>query len=1335
MQAVLGMQGTGGEAMRKAPLDGGSARLPRAVLVLCVLGAVFAVGFGIAGAAESSIEEPLWTKCDSGDAEVQCDVPRGVAASSVNGHLYVADQTGFRMLEFNAVGKFIRAWGSAGSGVGQFGEFGPQGVALDSVGDVYVVDFSNRRVEKFDPDGNFLLMFGGEVNKTKSEEGGSTEGERNLCPIDPGDVCQPGISGTGQGQFGTWRVGSFITVTPGDKVYVGDRARIQRFDADGHYQDDISLPGRTVKGLASDSEGNLYAIYNNEFAVRKISPGGVELESPRFVIGTPSEGGGALAASAVGLDSAGHVFAFGPTSCCGGQNNFPPIWEFDSSGNPIAKFGEGEFSSLSTGIATNICSGSEAPGNLYVTNPSSTEGFVRAYGTEPVGCVKARTGPATEIEETAATLTGSVNPDESPVSACAFDHGLDNGYGEEVACSEYEAGEEWHPLVSPAELGEGSDPVPVRARIEGLSAGTVYHFRLRATVDGNVEPGFDEQFKTLGPPVIEDDKTLSVTDTEATLGAKVNPEGLTTNYRFQYGPSAGTYDHQTPIQSLGADREAHAVQTTISGLAPGATYHWRIVASNESGPSEGADHALTTYQPFEADAACPNQSLRTGLSALLPDCRAYEMVSPVDKNGGDVVSGAVNANDPSGYIQASPDGGRIVYTSRASFGDEPAGLRFNEYLASRDDTTGWISRGINAPFLNPALSPGVGGFKAARAFMAFTPDLCSGWLVDEQNPPLADGQAGLFNLYRRQNCVPGEGFLEALAPSPPALSEGIEKDYVGSTSVQGVSEDGRRAVFLAKAPLAVGAASNSNSQIYERSGGANHLVSVLPSGEADPQIDEVGSGWSNNLAGAMSGGGSRVYWTSNPASGHFGVLYLREHAEQGIVANECEGENACTTHVGGSSTFSAFFWSASPDGSRALYSEKIFGEAEPDLYEFRLGEPRRLIAHNVMGVAGQSKDLSRIYFVSESNLAEGAQEGKPNLYLSETDASGETRTIRFVATLARGDVGALEPGFSNTAYNLIGIPYERATRVSADGRRIVFQSRAPLTGFDNADATSERADVEVFSYDAAGGQLDCVSCNPSGAAPRGREMLLPYKRPWEHLLLTGVHAAAWIPTWEHPLHASNVISADGTRIFFNSNDRLLPADANSAQDVYEWEEAGAGKCTASSHSFFAANGGCLYLISSGEGSFEAEFWEASESGDDVFFTTDKSLVAKDPGLIDLYDARVGGGFAEAAPPAACEGEACQSPPAAPGYSDPGSSTYSGPENPPAMRDCGAAARRAARLSHRAKRLRRNAARVARNADARKAGRLRARARASARQAKRLSRSAKRCRRANRRAAR
>jgi len=128
-------------------------------------------------------------------------------------------------------------------------------------------------------------------------------------------------------------------------------------------------------------------------------------------------------------------------------------------------------------------------------------------------------------------------------------------------------------------------------------------------------------------------------------------------------------------------------------------------------------------------------------------------------------------------------------------------------------------------------------------------------------------------------------------------------------------------------------------------------------------------------------------------------------------------------------------------------------------------------------------------------------------------------------------------------------------------------------------------------------------------------------------------------------------------------------------------------------------------------------------------------VGQDPGLIDLYDARVGGGFAAPVERAECEGEACQSPPPPPDFTIPSSESYRGPGNQPALRSCRAAGKRAARLSRRARRARRAAGRLARAGNRAAARRVGRRARPLAKRAAKASRNAKRCRRANRRAGR
>jgi hypothetical protein len=132
------------------------------------------------------------------------------------------------------------------------------------------------------------------------------------------------------------------------------------------------------------------------------------------------------------------------------------------------------------------------------------------------------------------------------------------------------------------------------------------------------------------------------------------------------------------------------------------------------------------------------------------------------------------------------------------------------------------------------------------------------------------------------------------------------------------------------------------------------------------------------------------------------------------------------------------------------------------------------------------------------------------------------------------------------------------------------------------------------------------------------------------------------------------VTADGARLFLTTAGKLVAADTNNDADVYEWEASGTGTC--------AKAAGCIELISSGRSEEGASFVDASASGADVFFLTDGSLVASDPGSVDLYDARIGGGFPEPPIPIPCNGDSCQGLPSEP--LDPALGTlFAGPGNP------------------------------------------------------------------------
>jgi hypothetical protein len=485
-----------------------------------------------------------------------------------------------------------------------------------------------------------------------------------------------------------------------------------------------------------------------------------------------------------------------------------------------------------------------------------------------------------------------------------------------------------------------------------------------------------------------------------------------------------------------------------------------------------------------------------------------------------------------------------------------------------------------------------------------------------------------------------------------------------------------------------------------------------------------GDGYQNSVSGAISADGSRVFWGPAGIFGGPSELYVRENPAQPQSAldeaGQCtEAGKACTKTV---SEAKARFWGAARDGSKAIYA---VGE---ELYEYEAasGESRP-IAGEVAGVLGMSEDASRVYLASGEALAGENAEGRSpsageaNLYLYE---AGAKEPFAFVAALAGSDTASPE---RDRPTPLSAIPTTHGARVSADGGAAAFVSAGQPTGFDNRDASSGEADLEVYHYDAGAGRLSCVSCNPSGARPAGRHVTdFTFKDYW---------AAGQIPAAEDQLYYSRALSDNGNRLFFESFVGLVLGDTNGREDVYEWEAAGEGSCTKSSPAYSSAAKGCVSLLSSGQSGQDSKFVEASPDGSDAFFSTGASLLPEDPGLIDIYDARAGGGFAPPAPsPAPCEGEACQSPPPPPEAPSAASAAFAGPGNVKAP-GCAGAARRAKRLRARAKRLGQRAKRAKRHHDPRRARKLGRRSRRLGRKARRQQGAAKRCRQRARRARR
>ncbi len=530
------------------------------------------------------------------------------------------------------------------------------------------------------------------------------------------------------------------------------------------------------------------------------------------------------------------------------------------------------------------------------------------------------TKPAGAVTGSGATLNGEVNPGGSPVTECFFEWGASTEYGHTAPCEESEA-----------QIGSGSGLVPVHAPIAGLSGGSEYHFRLSAHTGAGLGHGEDESLLTLGPR-IDGEWASAVTTDEATLNALVNPRGQATTYRFEWGLAAAPFEHATAELPAGSGSAGLHLSLHLEGLEPGAAYRWRLLASSDS-TTEGEERALHTYRPSATETECPNQAFRSGPAAKLPDCRAYEEVSPAQKPGA--------VSYPGGIVteMATADGEKLTYAAASAFGPSHLSAPFTHQYIAKRGAGGWSTRSIDPPGSSELLSDITALLEPG--FRAFTPDLCQSFYMQVHEYALAPGTPpGWPNLYRRtdQECGGAPDFETLLTQAPTnLLGRGQISFYL--PKLLGFSADARVAAIAAGAALTPEAnpdlvpedAPLRRFQLYVADGaGGLRLGSVLPDG--GPALGEsfLGEGgtsfaYDQRQRHALAADGSLMYWTS--ALGR-GSLYLRTNPTQPQSPLDGEGHctqpaRACTVPVsfGAVTEAMAEFDTASPDGKRAIFTE------------------------------------------------------------------------------------------------------------------------------------------------------------------------------------------------------------------------------------------------------------------------------------------------------------------------------------------------------------------------------------------------------------------------------
>lgn len=886
------------------------------------------------------------------------------------------------------------------------------------------------------------------------------------------------------------------------------------------------------------------------------------------------------------------------------------------------------------------------------------------------------------VSNVSAALQTLINPNGGDTSC-------DIEYVDDATFSDSQYADATDVPCDPADLGDGTDDVSAVAQLTGLDLNTTYHFRVVATNDLGTTTTDDQTFVTLGAAAIDFEFPSNVTGTTAELDTNVNPLGNDTTCQFQWVDDAtfqsSGYDNATTVdcspQDLGAGTQDVSANTQLTGLTPSTTYHFRVVTTNTLGTATGSDTTFQTTAPVVIDsqsvayvgsttatlrAKLNPEGLDTHYQFQYVDDSAFQSggfagattvpATPVDVGSGTTDAGAsvdltgltpntryhfrVVATNTSGSANGAPQ------SFKTTAGAEAVGLpdgRGYEMVSPVDKADGELASTEIVAGSQSAPDGNTVGFFSFTSFPGSPgPGLqyianrgATGWSTHTMLPRQAPGsslEAPGYGLYSTDlskavlgNGNPAVGGGEDDPPLVPGEPRGPLNLFVrdnanntfqlvnvtpaGATPADAHLDNGSAdlstVVFDEPAQLTPGASATTNN-LYVWNAGKVSLIGVGASlGGPNPLAFQP------RIFQAVSADGSRIFFT-----GADGNLNVFQHGAATQVDRTAGG-----TGPGGGGSYQV----ASVDGSVVFFTDadtagltaNTVAGSGTNLYAYNVAAGTLTdmtggqSAAQVDGVVGTSANGSYVYFVAEGALASGATAGQENLYVEH----GGTTT--FVATL-----GANDASDWNGSYT---------ARVTPDGTRLAFESTQSLTGFDSTDTTSGTPDSEVFLYNAGSRSLVCASCNPTGARPLGPSTISPI----EAGLLTGGNT-----------YLQHNLSDDGSRLFFDSGDALAQHDSNGKSDVYEFA------------------GGAAHLISTGTNDDNSLFIDASANGSDVFFITREQLVSRDvDGGYDLYDARVGGGFPESAPPPPCSADACRpGTTAAPPPPAQSTSAFSGPGN-------------------------------------------------------------------------
>ncbi len=700
------------------------------------------------------------------------------------------------------------------------------------------------------------------------------------------------------------------------------------------------------------------------------------------------------------------------------------------------------------------------------------------------------------------------------------------------------------------------------------------------------------------------------------LAGVVNPNhSEITACNFEWGPDSASYAFSAPCSPAAPGNGGNpvTVEAHLTGLNPDVVYHAKLVIKSDAfGADDDGDFEFTpTLAP--KGPGCSNEELRKENNSLgLPECRAYEQVTYpnkqgfgsdfIDFNGGDALqyeSGAENlANSGLGLINSK-----------------------NQYVAVRS-AAGWKTiADLNGPTGSPFSAPNFFGrpLEGTNGAGLFTPYLYSADLRSSIMPVHRVGGPPGYGAYLRRP----DGSLEL-------VGVGDARSSLIEPTLFGVSDDLTHVVI--SAPIGQ---TSWGPGVYEFIGTGNDEPRRVDVDNLGGAVSECPNGFGTVArATTVSNDGRVIVFNVNGTDGTCANVSPDEQGVAGDLWARVDGTTSydisasLCTRANCNAPAPATFQGAAKDGSRIFFTttqQLLDSDTDQgnDLYACDIpttphapvdpANPCSALTR-VSAAAGKaevqkalsvSDDGSTVYFTAEGVLAdnedalgEEALPGDRNLYVWRTDPAHPAGHSAFVGRLPEGDGSVAQ--------------------TTPDGRYLVLQTRGSLIDTDTDSA------LDIYRYDAASAELARVSTAVSGTGGNGEVFDATLGS------LNGQSKGSERTPTPHNSHPA--ISDNGELIVFATGEALSPLDGNGEADAYLWK---AGHLLGSVAPLVGRrkeiNG--EVVIDDGQVFIDG-------SGQNIYVQTAARLTATDVDVdLDVYDVRVGGGFAQHQE--GCAGETCQ----------------------------------------------------------------------------------------------